>query len=151
MGATKRITIENDEIEKILDQTCISSKESIKSVYLTVFSSSHQFIPVVDNGELTGALDIQKVKKLKANQLANISVRTLKEDPRHIALCTTKLDTLKNEMDKKQIEQVFIIDKNFQFKGSFNLAINKNYPEVSKTKVTVFDRLFNMSLQEVKI
>lgn len=140
-------SIENENDNECLNYTvCSKAKLSKEIVFILIYPG--RYIPVCDNGELTGSIDKEKVKKIPTNKLKNLTVQQIKEHAPYTALFNSSESILKREMIKKRIEYVFLINKQYQFKGVFSVEL----PKINNKPATnVFDRLFDITLKEAKI
>lgn len=137
--------------KKIVDEEwssfSVPSKESLSKHIVYILLYPGRFVPVCDkNGELSGAIDKEKIKKIPAERVKNISIASIKENAPFVAYHTIPETVLLQEMEKKKIQNIFLIDRRYQYKGSIRIEL----PTEKNPIKNIFDRLFELSLNETK-
>lgn len=126
--------------ETCLQKLSVKSKDKLTKVLIFLLNYPDRYIPVCDNGKLTGTVDKLKLANLSKRKLERLTVQHLKEDAPFIALKSSSTEVLEKEMRNKRIEHVFIIDNEFNFKGIRSISLVQSK--------SVFDRLFDISIDE---
>ena len=126
----------NKNIIKIADDNWshfkVRSNSLLSKEFTFIMNYPGNLIPVVDNNELTGVINKNKIKNIPSSKLNQILVRQVKEDAPYIALETSCERTLKIEMQNKAIQDVFIIDRQFKFKGKYSVELVKSRQKFKK-------------------
>jgi len=120
----------------------VSSNDKLAKVIVGLLIYPERYIPICDNGELTGVVDKKKLKKISPDKIKVLTINNVKEDCPNTAFHSTNQSQLIKEMKKRKINYVFLFDRDYQFKGVFQT----NIASVKKPIKNVFDRLFELSL-----